>query len=383
MKKILFVIESLACGGAEKSLVTLLQNLNYSELKVDLILIKKGGEFEKLVPNEVTIIYKNIFENSSKLSFFSNRIQFWLLKKLDIKNLLNSAQHFWKSFGKKIQNHTTNYDIAIGYSQGFATYFIVEKVNATQKFTWLNTDYLKVGFNINYDYPFYKKINSIVAVSPESKQSITNALNSINKSVPIEIIKDISDVKIINQISNENSGFLLVQNEINLLTVCRLAKEKGLYLAIEACEILVKINKNIKWFIIGEGDERNSLQVIINQKKLQNNFILMGFNENPYPFVKSCTVYVQTSLFEGLGLTVIEASILNKPIVTTNFSTASTIIKHNETGLICEMNAKSIAENIQFYIDNDDFKNKVIANLKKQSNNDKEVSLSKFNALIS
>jgi len=129
---------------------------------------------------------------------------------------------------------------------------------------------------------------------------------------------------------------------------------------------------NIQWYIIGEGKERKSLEKLIHHNKLDSIFFLLGYKENPYPYMKSCDIYVQTSLFEGLGLTLIEASILQKPIVTTNFPTAHSIISHNKTGLICEMNSQSIAKSISNYIDNPQLKQKIVTNLKMMKNNDKE-----------
>ena len=111
-------------------------------------------------------------------------------------------------------------------------------------------------------------------------------------------------------------------------------------------------------------------------------FNLIGFRENPYPFIKNCDIYVQTSLFEGLGLTVIEASILNKPIVTTNFPTAFSILEHKKTGVIAEMNPEDIAFGIQRVINDNDFRKQLIENLENQVDNEKEKTLKKVKKLI-
>jgi glycosyltransferase involved in cell wall biosynthesis len=91
---------------------------------------------------------------------------------------------------------------------------------------------------------------------------------------------------------------------------------------------------------------------------------------------------VQTSLFEGLGLTVIEASYLNKPIVCTNFPTVYSILEHEKTGLIAEMNAIDIANNIERLILDKKLKKVLIKNLTNKENNDKEISLKKVNELF-
>ena len=109
---------------------------------------------------------------------------------------------------------------------------------------------------------------------------------------------------------------------------------------------------------------------------------MLGAKINPYPYMKACDIYVQTSLFEGLGLTVIEAAILQKPIVCTNFPTAYNILKDNETGLIAEMNPNAIAEQIEKLIKDESLRKKLISNLEQQENKDKEQSLLQFENLI-
>ena len=111
--------------------------------------------------------------------------------------------------------------------------------------------------------------------------------------------------------------------------------------------------------------------------------ILLGYKENPYPYIKSCDIYAQTSLFEGLGLTVIEAAILQKPIVTTNFPTSYSIIENEITGLICNMNPLDIAKSIERYLNNPELNKKIVKNLSLLKNNDKEISLNKVNDLLS
>ena len=381
MKNILFIIESLHCGGAEKSIVTLLQNIDYNEYQVDLILIKKGGEFEKFVPKEVNVIYKDIYIKNPIVHGVS-RFYFWLLKKQSKNKMYNTAHTFWTAFNKSIPKHRKKYDVAIGYSQGFATYYTVEKTQAEKKYAWLNIDYVHAKHYAEFDYSYYAKLNSVICVSPECKSALVQEMQRIGKTIRTEVLKDITDDSIVNKLSKEGHGFPKNNKAHTILTVCRLAKQKGLHLAVNACEILKNKGVSFKWYIVGEGTEREFLESEIISKGLENHCILLGFKENPYPYMKTCDIYVQTSLFEGLGLTVIEAAILHKPIVTTNFPTASSIITHNKTGVICEMKADAIATSISKYIDNAVFTNKIIDNLSKVKNTDKENSLQTFQRLI-
>ncbi|NMH88335.1 glycosyltransferase [Flavivirga algicola] len=382
MKKIVFVIESLHHGGAEKSLVTLLDFLDYNSFAVKLLLFRKGGEFEKFVPKEVSITYINPFEGINKVSLLFLRARFLINKKLNKNKRYHNAQLFWKTFGNSIRANKITCDTAIAYNQGFATYYVAEKILAQKKYSWLNTDYIKAGYQASFDYNKYTQFKKIICVSQENELAFIKANKLNNKVLPTEIIKDITDDLDIKNKCFEKTEFDLKKDEFKILTVGRLAKAKGFELAIKACKILKDKGIEHKWYVIGEGSERENLERIILEENLEDTFILLGYKENPYPYINTCNIYVQTSLFEGLGLTVIEAAILQKPIVTTNFPTAPSLITHNETGLICEMDANDIAHNILVYIENREFKNKIINNLSKLKNDDKEKSLAKFNKLI-
>lgn len=382
MKRIVFVIESLSCGGAEKSLITLLQNLDYKKYNVDLLLLFDKGDFYKFVPHEVNITFLDLISNLPFYEDLYKRILFYCRKKFNLKEKYHPSQLFWKTYKNNTYVFQKNYDVAIAYNQGFATYFVANNISSKKKYSWLNTDYKKAGYNIYFDYKFYKKFNHVICVSKENENSFLNELNKLNEKIETSVIKDITDDILIKKMSLEGNGFEEQKDIIKLLTVGRLAVAKNYNLAIEACKILTEKRKNIKWFVVGEGVKRKELEMLIEKYNLNDNFQLLGLKENPYPYIRTCDLYVQTSLFEGLPLTLREAAILTKPIVTTNFPSAYKIIDNNNTGLICEMTAQEVANAIEKYIEDSDLKQKVVSNLSLLTNNDKEVTLKKINDLF-
>ena len=375
-KTILFFIESLDVGGAEKSLVSLLNNADFSNYNVDLMMLKKGA-FSHEVPGYVKIIFLNKLQPS-----LLQRLRFNLLKVINLKKL-HPAQYFWKVYGKNFKMEPKTYDVAIAYSQGFSTYFVAEKVSATRKYTWLNTDYQKMGYQISSDYPFYKCFNKIIAVSHSVLESFNVALQNINRSLPVDIIKDITDKKTLEVQANQPLKTKFPADRVNIVSVGRLVPPKGFSLAVSACAILKSKGYSINWYIIGEGAARNNLEQQIAKENLKDQFFLLGADANPYPYMKACDIYVQTSLFEGLGLTVIEASCLNKPIVCTNFPTVYGILVDDQTGLISEMTAESVAAQIERLINHPDLRQFLSSNLLNQENTDKEISLEKIEKLLS
>lgn len=384
MKKtnLLFVIDSLSCGGAEKSLVTLLGLIDPNQFNIDLSLHSRGGIFEKLVPSFVNVNTIEINKGYLNLKYQVARFYFKFFRLFNTNKKMHNAQLYWKSFSQCHKVIAKKYDIAIAYGQGFSTYFISDKVEANIKYSWLNNDYIKAGYNLKFDIPFYSLYNKIVVVSEENEKVFQQCLKASGVAFTTVVIRDIVDDIEINFKSRLPIELVNSKESLVITTVGRLIPQKGLSLAIKACKLLIDKGKNVKWFVVGEGHEREALEELIRTYNLKENFILLGLKENPYPYIKMADIYVQSSVFEGLCITLIEARLLQKAIVTTNFPSAYGTIDHNRTGLICEMNPESIAESITRFLDEENLKEQIITNLMNQQNIEKELALVRFNELI-
>jgi len=365
MKKVLFFVESLHCGGAEKSLLSLLNNMDYTDYDVKLMVFKKGGEFEKFVPKHIKI------ESVNYKAGVIERLKFKLLRLADLSNKNHNAQLFWKSVKKRIPKNENHYDIAISWGQGFATYYVSQKINATKKLAWVNIDYKKAGYNWKIDLGLYQQFDKIVGVSEFVEKSMQKFLPK-EQVISIRNIIDPDEIKTrgkLPKITTFNT------DKINIVSVGRLAKQKGFELAIRAIKELKNEKYNVHLYIIGEGPERDFIQKEIETTKTQDYCTLLGFRENPYPYMNDCDIYLQSSWFEGLGRTIIEAGLLCKPIVTTNFPTAHSILKNDETGMIVEMTPIAIANALKKLIDNPKFMETLTLNLSKQEDKEKAKTL--------
>lgn len=377
MKNIVFVIESLNLGGAETSLVTLLNNIDYSKYSVDLLLFTRENYFISYLPDEVNVVYVDFPDLN-----IIERIKFKFLKIIN-QNNQHPAQLLWSIIKSKITFFDKKYDLAHAYNQGFSTYYTANFIKAKVKLAWINIDYQKARYNINFDYSHYAEFNKIIAISNEVKRGFKEELKKVNCNYQVEIIKLFTDENLLRKRSEEPLPIVFDNNKINIVTTCRLSKQKGLHLVIESCDKLIKRGYSIHWYIVGEGNQRSFLEKLINNYQLQNSITLVGVTKNPFPFMSASDIYVQTSLFEGWGLTVIEAVLLNKLVVTTNFPTAFDIIENEKTGLISEMNSDDIVKNIERFITDKDLIKVVEANLAIRKNTDKEESLLKLEVLIS
>ena len=132
----------------------------------------------------------------------------------------------------------------------------------------------------------------------------------------------------------------------NILSVGRLMSQKGFDLAISAASILKKRNMDFHWYIVGDGELRKDLENQIENEGIQSEFTILGIKENPYPYIKACTIFAQTSRYEGKSVVLDEAKILAKPIVVTNYATVNDQIIDRREGIVVDMTPEGIANGI-------------------------------------
>ncbi|MGG0729865.1 glycosyltransferase [Bacillus paramycoides] len=372
-KDVLFVINNLNCGGAEKSLISLLHTMDYSRYNVDLFLFKHEGLFFNKIPKHV-----NILDEPAEYQYFDMPIKAATIKclrqgRLDIafsricagyifkseKNKARCEQRVWRYLSKSLQTINKKYDVAIGYLEKNPVYFCIEKVKADKKIGFIHTDYDKLGMDSKIDMGYFHSLNHIVTVSEECANVLRERFPIYNDK--IGVIHNVVSPSTINKMSQEKVD--IEHKGIKLVSVGRLSSEKGFDLAIEACKNLIGNGYDIKWYIIGEGKDRDKFKKMIEENELQDHFLLLGLKENPYPYIRVADIYVQPSRFEGKSIAIDEAKILHKPIVVTNFSTAKDQIDNEENGIIVDMDAHSLSEGIKKLIHHEELRNKLIHNL--------------------
>ncbi|MBI5987097.1 glycosyltransferase [Clostridium perfringens] len=379
-KKLLFVINNLNCGGAEKALISLLETIDYSRFDIDLLLFKQEGIFMSKIPEEVNLLsepecYK-YFDMSIKIALLElikkgridiaiARLLFGYVFKTE-KSKVIGEQKVWKYLSAVFSRLDTEYDVAIGYLEKNPIYFCVDKVKAKKKIGWIHNDYEKLGMDKNIDNKYFNNLDYIFTVSEECLNILKNIFPQYNDK--FKLMHNIVSAKTIRKLSLEEISDVKFSGEnINIVSVGRLNYQKGFEMAIEACSILKEKGYKIKWNIVGEGEERSNLERLIKKFNIEDEFKLLGIRENPYSYIAQSDIYVQSSRFEGKSIAIDEAKILNKPIVLTSFSTAKDQIENNSNGVICDMDSSSLANYIEKLIKNDKLKNKLIRNLSKEN----------------
>jgi glycosyltransferase involved in cell wall biosynthesis len=217
-----------------------------------------------------------------------------------------------------------------------------------------------------FDVRYFERLDEIVTVSEECAQILKQRFPK--QSAKVKTIYNIVSPKVIHAMVNKEQMAMYERqkDETVILSIGRLHHQKGFELAIEACARLTALGYRVRWYIIGEGEERERLTALIRQHGLEERFILLGLKANPYPYLQQADVYAQPSRFEGKSIAIDEAKILHKPIVVTDFSTAKDQITDGVDGLIVAMDPESIAAGIARLIDDRDATGRLTEHLSRQ-----------------
>ena len=379
-KKLLFVINSMGCGGAEKSLLSLLNAFDFEKYDVDLQMFSVGGMFMKLLPGEVNILdaidFMTYCDKKGVLyeknpSFVLARLGSSLSLRLNRKRRkLHDAQCFWQYAEKNIEPLSKEYDAAIAWGQGNPTHFVATKVTAKTKIAFINADYAAMGHNPSFDYPYYEKYDYIAAVSDRLCDMIKDVFPEFEEK--IRTVYDINNAELIERMADEENPFADTDNRLKLVTVGRMVKPKGYDIAIEAAKVLRDSGVSFVWTFVGGGPEMSTIKESINANGLASCVVPVGAKENPYVYMKNADIYVQTSRQEGYCLTLYEARVLNKPCVSTCFDVVYNQLTDGENGIITEMNGEAVANGILKLIRSDGLRRHIIENVKKEKKGNTE-----------
>jgi glycosyltransferase involved in cell wall biosynthesis len=379
MKKILFCIIDFNIGGTEKSLINLLYFLP-KDYKITLLVLKNQGGFLSEIPDSVNIIE---IENSRLINDFLqqspmlNILQ--LLKRRQFINFFYAIFNYlrWKLTDDFCYNFKTLssiipkiddcFDIAVAYAgpHDFISYVISNNVIAKKKIQWLHFDVSKIGFNIKTSKKLYNKFDEIRVVSDSVKQRLLAVLPELEKKLTIQY--NVVSSPIIKQMSSEKNVFLDDFKGIRIVTVGRLTKEKGHELFIEAIRKLIDNGYSVRWYLVGDGIYKEVLLNKIDQLKLQEDVVFVGSTLNPYTYMGQCDIYLQPSYYEGHCVTILEAKILNKPIVCTRFAGAMEEVNDGVTGLVVDISSEGIYNGIKALLEDRKLSSLFTINLENQN----------------
>lgn len=375
-KRIFISMHYLELGGAEISLIGLLQALDYSRYDVDLFLHRHQGELMQFIPKEVNLLpeitsYACI---ESPLTEAIRRGQFgvvwgrlkarWRARRYQPRDASLPQNAIFQYIAQEIEpclpslEKYGEYDLAISFLQPHN--YVLSKVKAKKKVCWIHTDYTKVEFDVDAELPIWSAYDHIVSISPDVTKTFLQVFPSLeDKIVEIENILSSEFVRKRADETNVDSEMPKEKGRANLLSVGRFTDAKNYDNVPDICRQVREQGVDLRWFIIGYGEE-TLIRQKIHDAGMEEYVIILGKRSNPYPYMKACDIYAQPSRYEGKSVTVREAQMLCKPVVITNYSTAKSQIQDGVDGVIVPKDNEGCAKGIADFIRNIQLQNDII-----------------------
>ena len=195
-----------------------------------------------------------------------------------------------------------------------------------------------------HDEIAYRKVKKIIAVSHRSAEQLRLFRPEYREKVMA--IHNLTDLRNVHRLAEGER--VLPGEGFHLVTCGRLAEQKGIDWAIQACrQLLAEGYGDLHWWILGDGPLRESLRNQIQIAGIGGQFHLLGARENPYPYMAAADIYVQPSRSENYSVAILEAKALCKPILAT-IPAAREQICSGENGLLCEADPAAIATGIRY-----------------------------------
>jgi len=338
-KRILFLIPSLASGGAERTLINLLNFIDYSKFSIDLLIVSNNGVYLNQIPDSVKII--PLFKNDLWV-----RIQSYLQKKIGL------TLFFKMRIKHKVKG---SYNLGISFLDSNFTDLLFYVQNLEKKVTWIHSSYKSYkNFNQYYSNNRYrdkiklKRYSQLDGIYFVSNDAMDEFIEIFGTYPNMKVIYNIIDSESV--IEKAKAEIINRGDKFTFIAIGSLLPVKGFDLLINAASIVKSRGYEFTLLIVGRGPEESKLKNLIIQLKINDNIKLLGYFSNPYPLLKSSDVFVMSSFSEALPTVLCEAMILGKPILVTNCSGCRELVYQNQFGLISEQNKESLAEKMIQYI---------------------------------
>lgn len=330
MKKILFLIPNLSVGGAEKVLVNLVNNLDRNKFDITVQVLFAGGVNESFLKKDIKLKYcfKKTFRGNSQIF------------------KLFSPKFLFKRFIKE------HYDIVVSYLEGPTARIVSGCIDESTKLvSWIHCrmetkEEISRSFrNFNETKLCYEKYDNTVCVSQGVKDTFVRVLD-FKKS--IEVLYNTNETEDILCLSDEELDVKLNNEEIKLCVVGKLSKNKGVDRVLRIHNKLLDEGFNLHLYYLGVGAEEESLKAYAADKKISKRITFLGYQTNPYKYVKACDLFVCASFAEGFSTAATEALIVGTPVVTVNvFGMKEMLGENGEYGIVTENDENALYEGIK------------------------------------
>ena len=359
-KKILFIMPLMFIGGAERSLLGLLEAIDYAQYDVSLFLYRHEGEFLAYIPDQVNLLPPmkeyGTFDVPIRSLLFSRRWRFGLARLIskaalkthclisgEKKGVWMSMQYTARYLLPLLPEIPGEYDLGVMFL-GVADP-LIHKVKAKKKVTWCHTDYDTLYPNKGMDRKTYEAVDHVVFVSDACREKMTRFYPALTDKT--RVIENILGEKLLlQQAEVPVKDMPHLDDGYRLLSIGRFSEAKNFDNVPNICKSLLDAGLHVKWYLIGYGGDESLIRQKILEEGMEEHVILLGKKENPYPYIKACDLYVQPSRYEGKCVTVREAQTLGKPVVITRYATSASQLEEGVDGVIVPMDNEGCAAGI-------------------------------------
>lgn len=333
MLKILFFIENLSEGGAEKVLRDLVNHMDQSKFNITVQTVWPCDAKKYLAPG---IRYRSMYSQRSKANVLRYRAEAeaGIAYRLHVKD---------------------DYDIECAYLEMGPTKVMSASTNKkAKKLAWVHCDLAKKVDNaeafVAKAGKQYRQFDEVICVSENVRESFERLFGA---TVPTCVLYNVVDDAAIRKKAAKSLPSGLRKRRLTAVSLGRLTHQKGYDTLLKVHARLIREGFDYDLWIAGEGEERQKLEAFIREQELGDSVQLLGFQENPYPILKAADLLVCSSRYEGLSTFVTEGLILGKPIVTTDCTGMRELLGNSEFGLITEMTEDALFDGMKTMLQNE------------------------------
>ena len=378
-KKVLFVMNTMGRGGAEVALLELMKRFDPATYECFLYVMLGQGELVSRLPDHVQLLNRryssmDVLSSKGKRRLYRHLLGRVLRKGALFKNFGYCRKNYrqmkekgsvrmdkllWRPIADGTDPIPGEFDLAVAFLEGAATYYVSEKVKAKAKAAFIHVDYQQAGYSRELDLNDYEAFAKVFCVSDEVRKSFIEVYPEYAEKT--EVFHNLIDRERILAMSEEAICFpkeemaacpgfsesLEKAEPLRLVTLGRLVKQKAFEVSIEAMRLLRERGVAAKWYVFGEGEERRFLEKKIEELGLSDSFFLPGVVDNPYPYVRKADIYVHCSKFEGRSIAIQEALLLGRPVVVSDCPGNREQVEDGYDGLLIPFTAEAIADAVE------------------------------------
>ena len=365
-KRIFISMHYLELGGAEAALIGMLLSMDYNRFEVDLFLHSHQGEMMQFIPKKVNLlpeikeyamIEKPMLEALGRGCFrvvLARLKAKWQFKRYQKRKGLKESAASFQYVGNAVTPilpslaYLGEYDLAISFLNPHNV--VRDKVKAKKKICWIHTDYTRIDVDAELELPIWASYDHVISISPDVTRTFLQVFPSLKDKI-VEMENILSTEFVRKRAEEFDASAELAGDGLKILSVGRFCEAKNYDNVPDICRRIRERGINLRWFLIGYGDD-SLIRQRIQEAGMEEYVTILGKRSNPYPYIKACDIYAQPSRYEGKSVTVREAQMLCKPVVVTDYPTAKSQIKHGIDGVIVPMDNEGCAKGMVDYIHN-------------------------------